>query len=196
MIPLEPRHRGDGITHDVFSRTRGDGNKNAFRDADILQKRSVFFFDLAEAILAIAREIHFVHGHNNLPKIEQTEQLSVPAALLAHAFIRRDHYDRRIGIRCAGDHVLQEFLMAGRVDDDVVPPGAPKLNLRRIDRDVLLLLLGERIKHKGVFERFSARCARFAKAFDFALGQRIRVRQNPTDQRGLAVIDVADKDDL
>ena len=86
--------------------------------------------------------------------------------------------------------------MTRRVDDDVVTPGAPKLNLRRIDRDVLLLLLRERIEHKGVFERLALRRATRCEALDLALGQRSRFVENPADQRGLAVIDVADKNDL
>ena len=128
---------------------------------------------------------------------EQTEQLSVPAALLAHAFIRRDHHHRRIGAGRPGDHVLQEFLMTRRVDDDVVTPGAPKLNLRRIDRDVLLLLLRERIEHKGVFERLALRRARLAEALSILpSGSESVSSQNPADQRRLAVIDMTDENDL
>ena len=136
-----------------------------------MEEGGVFPFDFAKAVFRKGDQIHFVHSDNCLVNTEQTEQLSVPAALLTHPFIRRDHHDRRIGVRGPGNHVLHEFLMAGRVDDDVVTPGAPKLNLRRIDRDVLLLLLGERIKDKGVFERPALRLARLPQALDFPVWQ-------------------------
>ena len=86
--------------------------------------------------------------------------------------------------------------MAGRVDDNVVAPGAPKLNLRRIDRDVLVLLLGERIKDKSVLERPALRRARLLQALEFPVWERPRLSKNSPDKRGLAVIDVTDKNDL
>ena len=161
-----------------------------------MQERAIFRLDLAEAVFRKAGQIHFVHGHNHFAQPEETEQLSVPAALFAHPFIRRDHHDRGIGAGRARDHVLQEFLMPGRIDNHVVAPGAAKLNLRRIDRDVLLLLLGERIKDKGVFERLALRRARLPQAVDFPVGERIGLGQNSADQRGFTVIDVTDENDL
>ena len=172
----EPGHRAPTRSDHILAAARRNRNKGACCQSEALQESAIFRLDLPEAVFRKAGQIHFVHRDNHLAQAEETEQLSVPAALLAHTFIRRDHHDRGIGAGRPGDHVLQEFLMAGRIDDDVVAPGAPKLNLRRIDRDVLLLLLGERIEDKGVFERLALRRARLPQALDFPVRQANRSR--------------------
>ena len=126
---------------------------------------------------------------------EQREQIAVPPRLLAHAFIRRDEQHRGIRAGRAGDHVLQELLVARRVDDDVGARGRLELNLRRVDRDVLLLLLEQRIEQEGVLELHPLLADSRLDLLDLAVGQRLGVVENATDERGLAVIDVADEDD-
>jgi hypothetical protein len=61
------------------------------------------------------------------------------------------------------------------------------------DRDVLRLLLQQRIEQKGVLKLHSLLFARCLDLLDFAVGQRLRVVENTADERGLAVIDVANK---
>ena len=51
-------------------------------------------------------QIHFVDNHDYLLDSEQTEQISVPPALLAHSLAGGDHQDRGIGARRSSDHVL------------------------------------------------------------------------------------------
>ena len=46
-----------------------------------------------------------------------------------HAFVGVDQQQRGLGLRGAGDHVLEELLVARRVDDDVLP-------LRRVEPDL------------------------------------------------------------
>ncbi len=112
----------------------------------------IFALDLAKGRFRISRQVHLVNHHHDLPDAEQTQQISVSPTLLAHAFVRRDDEDGRVRARRAGDHVLEEFLVPRRVDDDVLPLRRAKRNLRRVDRDVLRLLFEQRIEQKGIFE--------------------------------------------
>ena len=120
----------------------------------------------------------------------------MPAGLLLQTLARVEQHDRGIRAGRAGDHVLKKFLVPRRVDDDVVPRRGAKLNLRRVDRDVLLLLLQQRVEQEGVFEVHALRRASLLDLLDLAVRQRVRVEQQPPDQRRLAMIDMADNDDL
>ena len=71
----------------------------------------------------------------------------------------------------AGNHVLEKLFVPGRVDDDVLPPRGAKRNLRRVDRDVLRLLLEQSIEQKGVFEFHSFRGASLLYGCDLPFGQ-------------------------
>ena len=120
----------------------------------------------------------------------------MPAALFPRAFVRRDDDKRGISAGGAGDHVLEEFLMAWRIDDHVVPRRRPKLNLGRIDGDVLLLFFRQRIEDKRVFELPALRLTARAERFDLPFRKRAGFFQKLPDQGRFAVIDMADKNDL
>ena len=127
------------------------------------------------------RQIHLVHDHDEMPDSKHAEQIGVPPALFAHAFVGADHQDGGVGARRAGDHVLQEFLVSRRVDDDVFASRRSKRNLGRVDRDVLILLFEQRVEQKSEFKFHSLRRARFLHHLDLAFRERIGVVQNPTD---------------
>ena len=180
----------------TFSPTPGgQRNKDRRRQPKLLQKRGVLRFDLIEAFFIEADQIHLVYRHNDLTNPKQAEQLSMTAALLAHPFVGRDHHHRGIGRRGPRNHVLQKFLVPRRIDNDVIPVSAPKLNLRGIDRDVLFLFLGERVEDKGVLERLSFPFARLANVLDFSGSKRPGVGQNPADQGRFPVINMTNKND-
>jgi hypothetical protein len=61
--------------------------------------------------------------------------------------------------------------VAWRIDDDVASGRRSKMDLRRIDRDVLLLFFRERIEDKGVFELSAVAFTGGLKRFDFSFGQ-------------------------
>ena len=126
---------------DVDAVAGGDGDEGARFDADLPEEIFILGDDAVEDRLGIIDEVHLVHRHDDLADAEQTQEIAVPARLLANAFIRRDEQDGGIRAGRARDHVLEEFLMSRRVDDHVRPPLGLELNLRRVDGDILLLLL-------------------------------------------------------
>ena len=91
--------------------------------------------------------------------------------LLLQAFPRIEQHDRRIRTGRAGDHVLEKFLVAGRIDDDVTPPLRAELNLRGVDGDVLLLLFQQRIEQKGVFKFHALGVARLLNLLNLPVRQ-------------------------
>ncbi len=79
--------------------------------------------DGVEARLVEADQVDLVHGDRDLPQAEQLQDQRMAPGLLAHALGGIDHQDGGLGLGDAGDGVLQEFLVAGRIDDDVAALG-------------------------------------------------------------------------
>src|SRR2546423_1110926 len=117
-------------------------------------------------------------------------------ALFARAFIGGDHDERGVSAGRAGDHVLEKFLVARCIDDHVFSRGRAKLNLRRIDRDILLLFLRQGIEDKSVFELLALRLTARAERFDLPFRKAIGFFQQPPDQGRFAVIDMTNENDL
>ena len=171
-------------------------NKSTRLERKIDKKLSVFPFDFPESLLRKIHEVHLVYDHDDLLDAEQAEQIGVPAALLTHPFAGGDDQNCSISSRCARDHVFQELFVAGRVDDGVLAARRPKRNLRGVDRDVLFLLLEQRVEQKRKFKFHPFRRTRLLHHLDLPFRKRVRVLQNPADQRGLAVVNVTDKNNL
>ena len=102
---------------------------------------------------------------------------------LGHRAVRGgNHQDRAVHLRGAGDHVLDVVSMAGAVHVRVVTLFGLILHVRGVDRDSARLLF-RRLVDLVVAHRFRAAHLR----------QRHRDR---CGQRGLAVVDVADRSDV
>ena len=91
---------------------------------------------------------------------------------------------------------LRNSLWPGRVDDDVLPFLRVKPNLRGVDRDVLVALGLQRVHQVRPLERHAAALGDFLQLLQFAFRQRAGVVQQAAHKRGLAVVHVADDDDL
>ena len=73
---------------------------------------AVLLGDRAEAVGAVADEVHLVDQHRDLLDAQQMEQVAVAVGLLAHALLGVDQQQRGLAAGRAGDHVLEEFLVA------------------------------------------------------------------------------------
>ena len=60
--------------------------------------------------------IHLVDDNGDLFDPKQMQQVAVAPRLVAHAFQRVDDQESAVGLRGAGNHVAQEFGVAGRVN--------------------------------------------------------------------------------
>ena len=151
--------------------------------------------DLVEARRAEIDPVHLVDDDGDLFDAEQMQQIAVPPGLVAHAFQRVDDQHRAVGLRGAGDHVAQEFGVAGRVDQHDVARAGAEADLRGVDGDALVALGLQRVEQERPFERHAAPRADGFQHFELALGQAAGLVQQAPDQRRLAVIDMADDDD-
>ena len=71
-----------------------------------------------------------------------------------------------------------------------------KPDLRGVDRDVLVALGLQRVHQVRPLERHAAALGDFLQLLQLALRQRAGVVEQAADKRGLAVVHVADDDDL
>ena len=120
----------------------------------------------------------------------------MPARLLTDTLNGVDDKDGRVGFGGTADHVSQEFAMARRVDDHVAATGPRKPGARRVDRDRLIAFGLKCIHHEGPLERH-APSPRGTGEFLHLCGRDVPgFVQQTSDQRRLAVVDVAGEHDL
>ncbi len=172
------------------------GTKWAGSTPSFARKLAELGADPVEDLLAVVDQVHLVHRDDDLLEPEEREEEAVAAGLLAQAFLGVDQEDGGVGAGGAGDHVLEEFLVARGVDDRERAAFRAEVNLGRVHRDVLRLLLQQGVEQEGVFEFHSLRLAGGLDLLGLAVGQGVGVEEKPADQGGLAMVDVADDHEL
>ncbi len=192
--PLVPGH-DLGAGDDVVALARRDRDEAQRLDPEPGQIGAILLGDRAEAVGAVTDQVHLVDQDRDLAHAQKVEQIAVPVGLLAHALLGVDQQERGLAAGRAGDHVLEEFLVAGRIDDDVVAGLGAELDLGGVDGHPLVALGLERVHQEGPFERHAAPRADRLDRLELALRQRARVVEQAADQGRLAVIDVADDHD-
>ncbi|MHC2751218.1 hypothetical protein ACVIWV_006672 [Bradyrhizobium diazoefficiens] len=184
-----------GARRDAITVARGDRDHGRRRHAEAVEMRGNLVADRLEAIGGEIHAVHLVDDDRNLLHAEQMQEIAVPPGLVAHALERVDDQHRAVGLRGAGDHVAQEFGMAGRVDQHDVARIGAEADLRGVDGDALVALGLERVEQERPFERHAAPRADGLQHLQLAVGQAAGLVQEAADQRRLAVVDMADNDD-
>ena len=151
--------------------------------------------DLLEARRVVIDAVHLIDDDRDLMHAEQLQEIAVAAGLLAHALDRVDDQQSRIGLRGAGDHVAQEFGVAGRVDQHHVARGRAETDLAGVDGDALVALGLQRVEQERPFERHAAALGDGFELLELAVGEISGLVQQAADQRRLAMIDMADDHD-
>ena len=191
LVPADPR-RAFG---NAVAVARGNRNHRRRRHAEADQMRRNLVADLLETFRAEVDPVHLVDDDGDLLDAEQMQQIAVAPGLVAHAFQRVDDQHRAVGLRGAGDHVAQEFGVAGRVDQHHVARAGAEADLRGVDGDALVALGLQRVEQERPFERHAAPRADGFEHFQLAVGQAAGFVQQAADQGGFAVVDMADDDD-
>ena len=185
-----------GAVDDVVAFAAGDGDVVLGLDAEALQVGGVGGADFVEDGGVVVDEVHFVDDDDDFADAEHAEQVAVTAGVFLDAFGGVDDEDGGFGVGGAGDHVFDEFDVAGGVYDDVVALGGLEEDAGGIDGDVHGLFVFEGVDEEGVFEGFAGFEAAFADGFQFAFGEGVGVGEEAADDGGFAVVDVADEDDV
>src|SRR5581483_8310482 len=111
---------------------------------------------------------------------------------------RVEEDERAVGRRRAGDHVARVLLVARRVRDDVLARVGREEAVRDVDRDPLLALGGEAVEEEREVELLALRPEPLRVGLergDLTLEQHLRLVEEPPDQRALAVVDRAARDE-
>ena len=145
---------------------------------------------------AVILQIHLVDEHGDLADAQEIEQVAVAARLFLHAFVGVNEQQGGLGVGRAGDHVLEKFLVARRVDDHVLALLAAEPDLRGVNGDVLVALGLQGVHEVGPLEGHAAPRGDGLQLLELAFRQRAGVVQKPADKCGFAVVHVADDDNL
>jgi hypothetical protein len=151
--------------------------------------------DFVEPRFAEIDPVHLVDDDGDLLDAEQMQQIAMAAGLIAHALQSIDDQDRAVSLRGAGDHVAQELGMSGRVDQHDVARIGAEADLRGVNGDALVALGLQCVEQERPFEGHAAPLADGFQHLELALGQAAGLVQEAADERGLAVIDMANDDD-
>ena len=109
--------------------------------------------------LLVVYLVNLVEIHHNRRNTHLARQKNV-LARLRHRTVRRTHNkNRTVHLRGTRDHVLHVVRMARAVDMSIVALLRLVLDMRRVDRDPALTLLGSLVNRRIIRERGTAPCA-------------------------------------
>src|SRR5215210_6215140 len=158
-------------------------------DRDVVARELVLREELADLHLdeleqlGVVDHVGLVQEHDDVRHLDLAREQDVLPRLRHRAVGGRDHQDRAVHLRGAGDHVLDVVGVSGAVDVRVVTVLRLVLDVRRVDRDPARLLLRRVV---DLLERPHRRVAAL-------LREHLRDRGG---ERRLAVVDVADRADV
>ena len=162
--------------------------RRAEDDRDVVAREVVLVEQVADLDLdeleqlVVVDHVDLVEEHHDVGHADLAGEQDVLARLGHRAVGRRDHQDRAVHLRGAGDHVLDVVGVAGAVDVGVVAVLRLVLDVRGGDRDAALLLLRRVV---DLLEALGLAALR--------LGQDVCDRRG---QRGLAMVDMTDGADV
>src|SRR4051812_47529043 len=179
---LEDLARGLLVTLESLQRRAG-------HDRDVVPGELVLREQLADLHLdeleqlGIVDHVGLVQEDDDVGHLDLAREQDVLPRLRHRAVGGRDHQDRAVHLRGTRDHVLDVVGVTGAVDVRVVTVLRLVLDVRGVDRDPALLLLGSVV---DLLERPGGRAAAL-------LSEHLRDRGR---ERRLAVVDVADRADV
>jgi hypothetical protein len=154
----------------------------------------VFYFLKPGA--GVSGQIHLVDYDNDLFEAEHPQEAGMPPRLFSHSFACVHDEQGGFRLRRAREHVFDELLVPGSVDDDVAPLPGPKENLGGVDGDPLCLLFLEMIHDESELHLAAKFPANGFDFFDLSFRKAVGVEKQAPDQRRFPVIHVSHNDEL
>ena len=181
---------------DVVAPQGGHRDHMDVTQAEPLARLPQLLLDLAEALLGEAREIHLVHRDDDVRDAEDRRQIRVAARLLDHALARVDEDDRHVRSRGARDHVARVLDVPRRIRELKAAAGRDEGAVGDVDRDALLALGAQAVGEQSEVDvAVAAALRRLLDVLELVGEDLLRVVEQPADQRGLAVVDRARRDE-
>ena len=146
--------------------------------------------DPVEHRLVVVDEVHLVDTQHEVGDTEQRGEERMTSGLLDDAVAGIDEHQREVGGRSAGDHVAGVLDVAGSVGDDELAGRRREVAIGHVDGDALFPLGAQSVGEQREVRAFFAPQTRgVLDRFERVLEDLLRVVQQPTDERALAVVD-------
>ncbi len=126
---------------------------------------------------------------------EQRGDECVSARLRQHALAGVDQNHRNVAARSTRRHVARVLLVPGRVGDDELAFRRREVAVRDVDRDALLAFGLQSVGEQCEIEFAVVAGLLRAHRFELILVDHLRIVQQPADQRALAVVDAAAREE-
>ncbi len=194
VVPGRVRARGD----DVVALERGHGDGRELAQADALGERAVVGDDLVEDLLRVVHEVELVDRQDDAADPEQADQEAVPPGLGEHSLAGVDEDHRGVGGGRARDHVARVLLVAGGVRDDELARLGGEEPVGDVDGDALLALGTEPVHEQREVQVVALRADLLGvdlERGEVVLEDHVRLVEQPSDERALAVVDAAARDE-
>ena len=190
--------RLDARLDDVVAAQRGQRDERDVAEADPFGELEVLLGDRSERLLRVVDEVHLVDRHHDPLDAEQRHEIAVAPRLGQDALAGVDEDHRDVGRRGAGHHVPRVLLVARRVGDDELATLGGEEPVRDVDRDALLAFGRQSVEQQREVE-VATLCADLRRV-DLERGQmvlehEVRLVQEAPDERALAVVDAAARDE-
>ena len=187
---LVPGHVGASGATTLSPCSAEIGTKVRSCDVELHGEGAELLLDLLEALLVPVDEVHLVDAQHEVRDAEQRGQERVAPRLLEHALAGVDEDEREVGGRRAGDHVARVLDVAGRVGDDELALRRGEVAVGDVDGDALLALGPQAVGEQRQVRVLVAPLAAGAlDRLELVLEDRLRVVEQPPDERRLAVVD-------
>ncbi len=192
---LPPRHPV-GRVDEVVAVERGDRDRELVLDAEGGGEVVELLLDLLEPRLVEVDEIHLVDGEDEVGDGEERGDQGVAAGLLDHALAGVDEHDGDVGRRGAGHHVARVLHVARGVGELEAALRGDEAAVGDVDRDPLLALGAQPVgEQREVDVAVAAPLARLLDRLHLVDEHLLRVEEQAADQRRLAVVDGAARDE-
>ena len=193
--PVVPGHPLAALD-DVVAAQRRHRDHVHVAQPEPLARLAQLLLDLAEALLGEADEIHLVHRDDDVRDAEDRGDVRVAARLLDHALARVDEDDRDVRRRGARDHVARVLNVPRRVGELEAAARRDERAVGDVDRDPLLALGAQAVgEQREVDVAVAAALRRLLDVLELVGEDLLRVVEQPADQRRLAVVDRARRDE-
>jgi hypothetical protein len=177
---------------DVVAVQRGHRYERQVVHLELHGEAAELVADALEAFLRPVDEVHLVDADDEVRDSEKARDEGVAPRLLQHAVASVDEDHREVRCGSAGDHVARVLHVPGCVRDDELAPWRREVAVGDVDGDPLLTLRSQAVGQQGqVGVAVAALAARALDRLELVGEDRLRVVEEPTDQRRLAVVDAA-----
>ena len=183
-----------GAFDDIVALERTDGNVGHVGDFQLGQKRGELLADFAEDRLVIIDDVHLVDRDDEVADAQQRRDARVALRLDQHALCRVDENNHQVRGARTGGGIAGVLLVARGVGDDEFSTRGREVTVSDVDGNALLALGLQAIGHQRQVEVLAGRTCPLGIVLDrlkLILINALRLKQQPADQRALAIVDAA-----